>query len=545
MRILLVEDDALISKALEKILIDQHYVVDVATNGQMGWEFVEAFAYDLIVLDVVLPRLDGIRFCQRLRENGYHMPVLMLTAQSSSSDKVLGLDAGADDYVVKPFELSELLARIRVLLRRSSLSKPVALEWLDLRLDPGICEVTYRDRELHLTPKEYRLLELFLRNPHRVFSRSAILDHLWSSEEAPSEETVTVHIKDLRQKLKRVSAPTDLIETVYGQGYRLKQLAPSPSTPALTWSPPEKSAIQEQTKAELTLVWENHRGLSSDRLAVLEQAAVEWLENRLENRQRQNAYEAAHKLAGALGIFGFNDASEIAREIEVIFQHETTLEQRTAHYLSDRLAMLRKALERPIFSSQKSQFTCVKSGSTRPLLLVVDDDTALAEQLLQLAETWGISMHLAADLVAIRQIVAESYPPAMGLPSLPPMHESKSQVIHLQKPDVVLLNLSLADATATDLALLAELANQTPPLPVLFLTAEASLGNRVKVAQLIAHSFLEKPLQPEQVLDIVSRVRSQLQAVDAKVMVVDDDPEVLAVMRNLLNPLGLRLTTLG
>ena len=224
MRILLVEDDELVSQALEKILLSQDYVVDIATNGELGWELVEAFAYDLIVLDIVLPKLDGIHLCRRLRESGYQIPVLLLTGQDSSTDKVMGLDAGADDYVVKPFEVTELLARIRVLLRRSSISGPVTLEWAHLRLDPGLCQVTYRDQLLTLTPKEYRLLELFLRNHNRVFSRSAILDHLWPYEQAPSEDAVTVHIKDLRKKLKQAGAPRDFIETVYGQGYRLKQL---------------------------------------------------------------------------------------------------------------------------------------------------------------------------------------------------------------------------------------------------------------------------------------------------------------------------------
>ena len=225
MKILLVEDDERIADALKEALTDQNYSVDMATDGEEGWRFVEACAYDLIVLDVMLPKLDGIRLCQRMRSHGFKMPVMMLTARDTSTDKVIGLDAGADDYVVKPFDLPELSARIRALLRRGNSSLPPILEWEHLRLNPSSCQVTYADQELHLTPKEYALLELFLRNSGRVLSRSVIIDRVWSyDEDPPSEETVKVHLKDLRKKLKVAGAPANLIETVYGLGYRLKQI---------------------------------------------------------------------------------------------------------------------------------------------------------------------------------------------------------------------------------------------------------------------------------------------------------------------------------
>lgn len=222
MRILLVEDDEVLVEALSESLIDHHYAVDIATDGKAGWEFIEAATYDLILLDVMLPKLDGISLCQRLRSQGYHLPVLMLTARDTNTDKVMGLDAGADDYVVKPFDLLELLARIRALLRRGNVSLPPVLCWGKLQLDPGTCEVVYDGQPLHLRPKEYSLLELFLRSGQRLLSRSAILEHLWSFEEPPGEETVKAHLKEVRQKLRAVGAPADLIETVYGLGYRLK-----------------------------------------------------------------------------------------------------------------------------------------------------------------------------------------------------------------------------------------------------------------------------------------------------------------------------------
>lgn len=224
MKILLVEDDQRIALPLAETLRDRQYLVDLAEDGEKGWELLQAFSYDLILLDIMLPKLNGVQLCQRLRQAGIQSPVLMLTARDSSEDKVLGLDAGADDYVIKPFDLAELTARIRALLRRGSVVLPTILEWGELRFNPSSYQVSYAGEIIHLTPKEYQLLELFLRKHQIVLSRSAILDSIWSFEEPPGEETVKVHLKDLRKKLKKAGAPPDFIETVYGLGYRLKQL---------------------------------------------------------------------------------------------------------------------------------------------------------------------------------------------------------------------------------------------------------------------------------------------------------------------------------
>jgi len=225
MKLLLVEDDERIAEALAEDLTDQHYAVDIAHDGEMGWELLEAFTYDLVLLDVMLPKMDGLTFCRQMRAQGMNIPVLMLTARDTTSNKVDGLDAGADDYVVKPCELEEISARIRALLRRGPITSSPILEWEELQLNPNTCEVFFGDELLALTPKEYSMLELFLRNQRRVFSRAQILEHLWAYEVLPEEDTVKAHIKGLRHKLKGAGAPSDLIQTVYGFGYRLKQIS--------------------------------------------------------------------------------------------------------------------------------------------------------------------------------------------------------------------------------------------------------------------------------------------------------------------------------
>jgi DNA-binding response OmpR family regulator len=223
MRILLVEDDIRLAETLAEALTDQRYVVDVVTDGEAGWDQAKVLEYDLLLLDVMLPELDGISLCHRLRSHGYSMPVLMLTARDTVSDKIAGLDAGADDYVVKPIDLQELFARVRALLRRGSATSPPILEWEALRLDPSTYEVSYGEMPVHLTPKEYGLLELLMRNGRRVLSRSVIIEHVWSLETPPEEHAVKVHIRGLRQKLKAAGASEDLIETVHSMGYRLNQ----------------------------------------------------------------------------------------------------------------------------------------------------------------------------------------------------------------------------------------------------------------------------------------------------------------------------------
>ena len=221
MRILLVEDDLRLAETLAEALGDHLYTVDIAANGLLAWDYVKSLEYDLVLLDVMLPELDGITLCQQLRSQGYLMPILMITARDTVSDKITGLDAGADDYIVKPVDLGELLARIRALLRRGGTTSQPILEWGAIKLDPSTYEVSYANKNLSLTRKEYSILELLLRNGRRVLSRSVIIDHIWKLESPPEEETVKVHIRSLRQKLRASGASDNLIETLHGIGYRL------------------------------------------------------------------------------------------------------------------------------------------------------------------------------------------------------------------------------------------------------------------------------------------------------------------------------------
>ena len=221
MRILLVEDDHGLAETLAEALTDQLYVVDIANEAESVREYLRARQYDLLLVDVMLPGIDGISLCEQLRSQGHRFPILMVTACDTVTDKINGLDAGADDYIVKPVDLGELFARVRALLRRGPTTLPPILEWEALQLDPSSYEVSYAKKSIHLTAKEYSILELLLRNGRRLLSRRAIIQHVWTADETVEEDTVKVHIRGLRLKLKAAGAPENLIRTVHGKGYRL------------------------------------------------------------------------------------------------------------------------------------------------------------------------------------------------------------------------------------------------------------------------------------------------------------------------------------
>lgn len=227
MRILLVEDDADLAQFIRKGLKEEQYAVDVATDGEEGLDLALNNAYDLLILDIGLPKLDGLALCRRIRDKGNMTPVLLLTARNTVEDKVSGFDTGADQFLPKPFAFVELLAQIRALLRRGSTQQIVQLQAADLRLDPASHRVWRAGKEIALTNKEYALLEFLLRNKNRVLTRTAIIEHVWDISYDPMTNIVDAHIRALRAKIDRDFSPP-LIATVRGAGYMLEE----PDAPA-------------------------------------------------------------------------------------------------------------------------------------------------------------------------------------------------------------------------------------------------------------------------------------------------------------------------
>lgn len=560
MKILVVEDDELVGDILAHILTEQNYAVEIATDGQTGWGLVEAFDYDLILLDILLPKLDGISLCRKIRSAGVQTPILLLTGCSNGHDKAIGLDAGADDYVVKPFDQEELVARIRALLRRGTTGTQPVLEWGNLQLDPSSCQVTYNDKVLALTPKEYALLELFLRNHRRVFSCSMILEHLWSYEEVPGEEAVRTHIKGLRQKLKAVGCPADLVETVYGIGYRLKPREPSTQNRSedhgkssnngkarrqehlqLTEAPskssgadPESNSIdntisdsksdsktnessRRQTLTLINTVWHRFKDRIAAQIQVLEQAATALRQGELDPTLQQQARQEAHSLAGGLGTFGLMQGSQIAKQIEGKFEAKQPLSPDEIGHLQQWVAALQQEIH---WASQKAS-TGGSLEDDRPLLLVVDSDYALAERLMIEAPNWGLRVEAVGNLARAKD------------------------KIYLEQPSIVLIDPAISPIITDSQLLLDELKKHVPPIPPVICTAQAELTDRLEMLHLGGHTFLQKPTSPTYILEVVTQVLQQAEQSKDHVMIVDDDPSILVTVRTLLEPWGLKVTTLN
>jgi two-component system response regulator MprA len=221
MRVLVVDDEPAVRSALERALRLHGFEVSLAEDGEEGLAAMEADPPDAVVLDVLMPRLDGIAACRRLRAQGDRTPVLMLTARDAVADRVTGLDAGADDYLVKPFALEELLARLRALVRRSN-GGDGPLRFVDVVLDPGTRDVRRGERRLELTRTEFNLLELFLRNPRQVLPRSLVFERVWGYDFGPSSNALEVYVGYLRRKLEADGEPR-LLQTVRGVGYQLRE----------------------------------------------------------------------------------------------------------------------------------------------------------------------------------------------------------------------------------------------------------------------------------------------------------------------------------
>jgi len=356
-KILFVEDDENTFELISSILEAHRYAVDGVTDGEAGLEMALQWPYDLILLDVMLPKLNGVEVCRRLRIESCQTPILMLTGRGANDDVIAGLDAGADDYVVKSCKPDQLMARVRALLRRGvdNASHPL-LTWGSLCLDPSSAQVTFEDTAVPCRPKEYTLLELFLRNPQRLLSRSSIIDHLWAYDDAPVEGSVTTLVKDLRRRLKAVGVKPDPIETVYGLGYRL-----SPEPEAVSASPPDKqaggegvpnsapsptaqNAAEQRVKAVQQQAGARFRASWFERLAVLEAVATSLQAADCTRKQQEAALAEVHKLVGGLGTFGYDGAATVAETLEASLRQHLERESKWASQFSTILGELGQEL---------------------------------------------------------------------------------------------------------------------------------------------------------------------------------------------------------
>jgi DNA-binding response OmpR family regulator len=512
MRILLIDDDELLMEGLADKLIEDRYAVDIATTGEMGWEFLCLFNYDLVLLDWMLPDVEGIEICQRIRAKGYEMPIMLLTARDRHSDKVIGLDAGADDYVVKPFNFEELTARIRALLRREIHVASPILQWQGLNLDPKTHQVTYQQQLLPLTPKEHGILELFLRHPQQVFSPGAIIDNLWAGEDPPGEEAVRTHIKGLRHKLKTSGMAKDTIETVYGVGYRLKSSQETPS------DFPQKA--RSDHSAKLKRAWEKFRTVTQERLAVLRNLNQALTEERVGKTLIAEAQSSAHKLAGSLGGFGFPEGSAIARQIENLLVSNLTAPENIP-----RVREAIASLEANLLQHQSFQENLPSNLGFNISLLVIEPDVSA-------------SHHRRADF--FQELAREAQTSRINLINASELDRAR-EIIQHQHPSAVLLSIIFPNEEELDF--LERLHIEKPLIPIVVIIEQAGLLERLEVVRRGGNSILEYPVSATETIAAVNQLLEKT-GKNAKIVIVDDDPQILLSLEIALLPWGFELTTL-
>ncbi|MEB3229677.1 MAG: response regulator [Leptolyngbyaceae bacterium] len=511
MRILLVEDDDALRSLLTQRLRAEKYAVDAVSDGQQGKDYALAYQYDLLILDVMLPQLDGISLCKILRAQEYTLPIMLLTAQDSRRAKLTGWDAGVDDYVLKPFDEEELVARVRALLRRNSMNPLPTLTWGPLWLDTNTSEVSYGGQTLALTTKEYTLLEMMLRDSQHVFSNEDIIEGLWTSEEFPTEATVRSHVRRLRQKLATAGAPTDLIATSHGRGYYLKPVEGSTtntsSTPSSLSQPSSNHQCQGPrgvVEAEpnpwpmnrsvpvpsaytqfLQKTWEQYRDSCLQKVELLLEAIAQ-LDPNGPNNAQTDAHQLAHTLSGTLGTFQLDNAMHLARQIEQNVHPDLRLDAAQVAVLRNYAMALKQDIETAYIGATLGM---PPNASVPPIrLMLVDDDPIFLKTMQEQLHGYGFE-------VSILDTPQEFWP-----------------VFKNVVPSVLVLDVQMPAVNGLELCQTLRLAPEWQKLPVMFLSIFADMDTQNHAFAVGADDYLIKPITAQKLSD---RIRQRLQRIQA------------------------------
>ncbi len=527
MKILLIEDDEILVAQLTDCLTAQHYLVESVGDGRLGLAYAQAATYDLVLVDLNLPGEDGISLCRHLRQEGYAGAILMQTTESDSDYKVAGLDAGADDYIVKPFSLDELSARIRALLRRPQGVPTPILQWGEVQLNPSTCQAFYGDRLLVLSPKEYSLLELFLRNPQRVFNSALLLERVWSFDESPGEETVRTHIKRLRQKLKQAGA-NGIIENIYGMGYRLRATEAHP--PGSRTSEPQDLETQARQLATATI--HQFQDIILSRLAVLDQAATAPV---LSEGLRYQAQQAAHKLAGSLGMFGLPEGSAYSRLVETSLQTARgDLDRQHFRTLVDQIHQVLQPVlpTTPAFDPTQPGANGRVADDQQSTPLVPTVASATGPQLLVVS----------ADIDWVQGLRRWAFP-GLGVIHSLSLRQAQAQLSN-SSPAIILLDMATLSDAIAELEPFSHHLAACPNIPIMAMTGTDSFEERFAIARHITCTFLPRTLDPEQMLAMVQDTLQNRCPSTVRLLAVDDDPMILQRLEQQLPQWGIQVTTL-
>jgi diguanylate cyclase (GGDEF)-like protein len=520
MRILLIDSDIIFSNHLKTYLNKQSYTVDIATNGQEGLEFIEVYNYALIILDIMLPKVDGISFCSQLRAKGVQISILILTERDTSYDKISALDAGADDYAKKSISLPELEAKIRALLRRKVVNLSPILEWGNLKIDPKKNQVSYSNIKLNLTAKEYALLDLLMRNSEKIHSQGSILNQIWSLENEPaSGDTLRTLIKRLRQKLKTVGS-TDLIETIYGLGYRLNPafqktnlIKEDKKLHKSTLSQLNRLKVSEIDQVVITEITsdtakgENHIRKIKSKLLIIG-----------DDEEFNNAVLADTVIREKINIIVTNNqlALEIIKDIEPdiiildistnnIIEEILLILDKLSEFFSQipviatissdvainqmmiKLRKIKFLLRKPV-SSQNILETIIKilnpAKKVEAKIMILDDDNLILRLLKTLLEPWGLQVHTLSNTLNF--------------------WESLESVT----PDLLILDIQMPDINGIELCQLIRNDSKWAWMPILFLTGDRKSETIQNVFAAGGDDFVSKPVIPP---ELITRIFNRLE----------------------------------
>lgn len=552
MKLLIIEDDIQLLEIL-KTSLKNRYVIDSAQDGLQGLQLVGKGKYDLILLDRSIDGIDGLEFCQQIRQQGNQVLVMIMSTQGSTHDRVSGLDAGADDYLVKPFALSELEARIRALLRRRMVTELPVLTWGPLAIEPTRCNVSYHGKPVMLTTKEYGILELLLRHQDRIYSQRALLEALWSLDNGPrGEETVRTHMKRLRQKLKPIGAG-DLIETVYGLGYRLNPMLNAPPTSIAITSPSSSSAPKvdpsntegraiESSQAQLIAqFWEKQAAKVLRRIQILDHSVQALQRNPSDEDLRSQIRQEGQILVGVMGSVCIAEHLPTLQALGTWISGAHLNTPSEIQVLHKQLGMLTQMLEAATSGNVIRVQEKIATGERLPdrRILVVDDDREWVTQLMNEAYRWGIQMVRAAD-------------PTLAV-----------SAIERACPDAVILNASinisstmdsitgLTQVSTTAIEFLKHLTRHCPRVPVWVVTHEDEnelvAADRIAISTHRGQGFFRKSIPLAMLMGLIDQSllneAPRYSVPEAKILLVDDDRLMLSLLKGILEPWGMQVTT--
>ena len=547
MKLLIIEDEIQLLEIL-KTSLKNRYVIDSAQDGLQGLQLVGKGKYDLILLNRSIDGIDGLEFCQQIRQQGNQVLVMIMSTQGSTHDRVSGLDAGADDYLVKPFALSELEARIRALLRRRMVTELPVLTWGPLAIEPTRCNVSYHGTPVMLTTKEYGILELLLRHQDRIYSQRALLEALWSLDNGPrGEETVRTHMKRLRQKLKPIGAG-DLIETVYGLGYRLNPTlnapptsiaitSPSSGAPEVDPSDTEGRAIESSQAHLIAQFWEKQAAKVLRRIQILDHSVQALQRNPSDEDLRSQIRQEGHILVGVMGSVCMAEHLPTLQALGTWISGADLNTPSEIQVLHKQLGMLTQMLEAATSGNVIRVQETVVTGERLPdrRILVVDDDREWVTQLMNEAYRWGIQMVRAAD-------------PNFAM-----------SAIERACPDAVILNASInigstmgsMTGSTTAIEFLKHLTYHCPKVPVWVVTDEGDnelvAADRIAISTHRGQGFFRKSIPLATLMGLINQSllneAPRHSVPEAKILLVDDDRLMLSLLKGILEPWGMQVTT--